>query len=124
MQEIISKYINKKAVLGQLDCLSLMLEALGQHDVLNATRGRYSTMTGARRVLPKIVNQPSPYAFLCSVATSIQPTFAQTGDVVILDNDHFGLIVGHQILMADSNNIFRIHQWAYLQNCPVFRRKE
>lgn len=121
MIEIIQKYINTEVKLGQHDCLTLMLEALDQQDVITAIRKRYTTMAGARRVLPKIVGYPSPKAFLCDIATPIDVMMTTTGDIVT-DGEHFGLIFNGQIL-AVQNNTFTLADWVYDQSMLAFRRK-
>ncbi|WP_042866276.1 DUF6950 family protein [Aeromonas piscicola] len=84
----INKYMGQTLDLGHLDCLTMLFEVLGRADLLESTKGRYTTILGALRSLPKVTGIKSIRELLGDCEVIENGYFVQDGDLVISEGRH------------------------------------
>jgi hypothetical protein len=85
---VINKYMGQTLDLGRLDCLTMLFEVLGRADLLESTKGRYTTILGGVRSLPKVTGIKSIHELLENCEVVENGYFVQDGDIVISENRH------------------------------------
>ena len=85
---VINKYMGQTLDLGRLDCLTMLFEVLGRADLLESTKGRYTTILGALRSLPKVTGIKTIHELLENCEVIENGYFVQDGDIVISENRH------------------------------------
>lgn len=109
--------LGRPFVWGETDCVTLCfagLERVAGHAVVAVPK--YTTEAEARQLVPFGGRLGQQMAIL---GYQVQPTFAQSGDVVVLPasdgefSDGLGLVVGtNQVLVADLEEGVRTHRLA------------
>ncbi|WOQ15166.1 DUF6950 family protein [Aeromonas media] len=81
----IEKYINKPHIQGKDDCILLVLDYLEQYDLREQAQGRYTTIRGAKRILPTLTEWKSLESFLEAFCDVVENGIVYDGDIVVHD---------------------------------------
>ncbi|WP_429050324.1 hypothetical protein [Aeromonas hydrophila] len=125
--KIIEKYMGRERVPSSLCCFTMLLEYLGKEDDLERVRGRFSTIRGAMRVLPKLFDYTSLHDFIIdSGFHEVDTRFLQDGDLV-LDDFHTYIVYGDVLFGVGKDSVFKPHRVNNItnnQNVKTYRRNK
>lgn len=113
---MIDKYNFTEMVFGKHDCLTLLLEIVGDSESLDLIKGKYRTLNGGLKRLPSISGYDSLHDYLISKGyREIAPTFAQDGDIAIQSGMHTMVFTNGQLFGVKDDNTFGLRKVNILQ---------
>lgn len=108
---IIDKYNFTEMVFGKHDCLTMLLEAVGDADSLEMINGKYRTLAGGLKRLPAISGHETIHDYLLSKGYSeIKPTFAWDGDIAVQGGCHTMIFTNGQLFGVKDDNTFGLRK--------------
>lgn len=115
---VIGKYEREKFVYGKTDCAMFAascIEAITGTDPAAAFRGKYTTVIGGMRKLKTHTGFTDRQEWISSMGNSVQPAFAQVGDIAIINNPDgdedgysLGVVGGSFVLAMGLNGLVRL----------------
>lgn len=121
IEELINKYRGNRRVVSRLCCFTMFMEWLGTEEAkkgLEVIAGRFTTVRGARRVLPELLQASDLDEFISrNGAEQINPNFMQDGDLLVVNGSHSYIFYCAYLFGVDTSETFEYRPYADVMNC-------
>ena len=108
---MIEKYNFTEMVFGKHDCLTMLLEAVGDNETLDLIKGKYRSLAGGLKRLPSITGHESLHDYLIAKGyTEITPTFARDNDIAVQDGCHTMIFTNGHLFGVKDDNTFGLRK--------------